>query len=405
MAVVTAEHPGLTATEAAAPAAALGERAPERSSRTLTSIVRSNVFTLVNAIALGFLILIVVAGAWADAIFAVIIVINTAIGITQEVLAKRKLDKLALLVAPRARVRRDGRSTEVTPEELVPGDVVEVGAGDQVLADGVVLEATRARARRVDPHRRVRPHRQGAGRRGAVGRVRRGGQRPVRGPGRRRRRLRGQAHQPGAVRPSACSRRCSCRSTPCCGGCWWPWCPSPQRSLAALWLHDVEFQEGAQTATAGLISIVPEGLVLLASVTLAVAAVRISKTGAIVQQLNAVESLAGVDTVCLDKTGTLTDGSLELIEVLPMPGGSPAEARSALTRLVGASQTRSTTSEAIAEALDTADVPAARRELPFSSRWKWSGVEGLDDVLVLGAPEVLGAGELGRRGAPAPVRP
>ena len=141
MAVATAEHPGLTSEEVARARAALGERAPERSSRTLTSIVRSNVFTLVNAIALGFLILIVVAGAWADAIFAVIIVINTAIGITQEVLAKRKLDKLALLVAPRARVRRDGVEPRSRRRTLVPGDVVEVGAGDQVLADGVVLEA------------------------------------------------------------------------------------------------------------------------------------------------------------------------------------------------------------------------------------------------------------------------
>ena len=90
--------------------------------------------------------------------------------------------------------------------------------------------------------------------------------------------------------------------------------------VAALWLHDVEFREGAQTATAGLISIVPEGLVLLASVTLAVAAVRISRDGRARAAAERRGVAGGVDTVCLDKTGTLTDGTLELVEVVPVPG-------------------------------------------------------------------------------------
>ncbi len=314
MAAASAEHPGLTSEEVARARAALGERAPERSSRTLTSIVRSNVFTLVNGIALGFLILIIVAGAWADAIFAVIIVINTAIGITQEVLAKRKLDKLALLVAPRARVRRDGRSQEVTPEDMVPGDVVEVGAGDQILADGTVLEA---RALALDesiltgesdnigkqPGDEVLSGAFVAAGSGLY-EVKAVGDDAFAAKLTSQARSTKRVLSPLQLQINSLLRRLLVAMVPLAAAL-----------VAALWLHDVEFQEGAQTATAGLISIVPEGLVLLASVTLAVAAVRISKTGAIVQQLNAVESLAGVDTVCLDKTGTLTDGSLELVEV------------------------------------------------------------------------------------------
>jgi magnesium-transporting ATPase (P-type) len=174
--------------------------------------------------------------------------------------------------------------------------------------------------------------------------------------------------------------------------------PMSAALAGALYLHDASFREAAQTATAGLISLVPEGLVLLASVTFAAGAVRIGRRGALVQQLNAVESLAGVDTVCLDKTGTLTDGTLELVDVVPLPGVTEGEARSALARLAAAGSVRSATSDAIVAALGSPDDAVAARalgEVPFSSRWKWSAVRLDDDVLVLGAPEVLGADGLG----------
>ena len=142
--------------------------------------------------------------------------------------------------------------------------------------------------------------------------------------------------------------------------------------VGALRLHDTVFREAAQTATAGLISLVPEGLVLLASVTFAAGAVRIARTGALAQQLNAIESLASVDTVCLDKTGTLTDGSLELIEVVPAPGVPEAAARQILARVAAAGSVRSGTSDAIAAALGGSPEETLA-EVPFASRWKWSG--------------------------------
>ncbi len=105
-------------------------------------IVRENVFTLVNAIALGFLVLIAIAGAWNDAIFAAVIAVNAMIGIAQELSAKRKLDRIALLVAPRARVRRDGAEREIPAEDVVPDDIVELQPGDQIVADGVVAASS-----------------------------------------------------------------------------------------------------------------------------------------------------------------------------------------------------------------------------------------------------------------------
>ena len=132
-----------------------GSRTPDP--RSVKRIVRENVFTLVNAIALGFLVLIAIAGAWNDAIFAAVIAVNAMIGIGQELSAKRKLDQLALLVAPRARVRRDGVELDIPAEDIVPDDIVELQPGDQIVADGVVGGVVRPGAGRVDAHRRVRP--------------------------------------------------------------------------------------------------------------------------------------------------------------------------------------------------------------------------------------------------------
>ena len=133
-------------------------------------------------------------------------------------------------------------------------------------------------------------------------------------------------------------RRCSWRSTGCCGCCWSRWCRWRSILVAALGSTTTAFREAAQTATAGLISIVPEGLVLLASVTFAAGAVRIARTGALAQQLNAIESLASVDTVCLDKTGTLTDGTLSWSRCVPAPGVPEAAARQPLARRGGGRQ-------------------------------------------------------------------
>jgi len=133
---------GLSSAEAAERAARLGPREPDTGSRTVRRIVRENVFTLVNGIALGFLILIAAAGAWNDTIFAGVIAINTVIGIWQETSAKRKLDRLALLVAPRARVRRDGAEQSIAAEAVVPDDIVDLQPGDQVVADGVVVASS-----------------------------------------------------------------------------------------------------------------------------------------------------------------------------------------------------------------------------------------------------------------------
>ncbi len=383
---------GLTSAEAAERLSRLGPRPPATGSRSARRIVRENTFTLVNGITLVFLVLIGAAQAWRDAIFAGVIVVNTMLGITTELRAKHNLDRLALLIAPSARVRRDGSVRELSPEAVVPDDLIELQPGDQVVADGVVVRSSTlaldesvltGESNQVskEPGDEVLSGAYCAAGSGIY-------------------RVRAVGADSFAFRLTAEAREVKRKLS------------TLQLEInrllrllvlamvplaialgTALYLHQIPFQEAAQTSTAGLISIIPEGLVLLASVTFAAGAVRMARAGALAQQLNAVESLASVDVVCLDKTGTLTDGTLELIDVIPAPGIDAAAARRALARLAAAGSVRSATSDAIANALGSTP-EVARAEVPFASRWKWSGVALADTVLVLGAPEVLGAGPL-----------
>ncbi|MDQ3728493.1 MAG: HAD-IC family P-type ATPase, partial [Actinomycetota bacterium] len=164
--------------------------------------------------------------------------------------------------------------------------------------------------------------------------------------------------------------------------------------LFALSARDTPFREAAQTATAGLVTMIPEGLVLLMSVTLAVAAVRLAKQNTLVQQMAATEALAAVDTICVDKTGTLTDGELELVEVVPAHGDDIAGAERALGRFAASAGERNKTLQVIAERF-RANPERPVAEVPFSSAWKWSGLTlnggpgGATASYVMGAPDIL----------------
>jgi cation-transporting ATPase E len=159
--------------------------------------------------------------------------------------------------------------------------------------------------------------------------------------------------------------------------------------LYALHVHAVPVREAVSTAVAGIVSLVPEGLVLLASLVFAVAAARVGRRGALVQRLPAVEALAGLDVVCLDKTGTLTDGTLALEEIVPLGGAREQDVHALLGAFAASLGARNPTADAVHGLLGGAPLPVLA-EVPFSSRWKWSGLvfdEGTE--LVLGAPEVL----------------
>jgi cation-transporting ATPase E len=385
-------HPrGLSSVEAAKRLAKLGP--PEdTSSRSVASIVAGNVFTLFNAIIAGFFVLILSLGLFADALFGVIAIVNSAIGIRQELRAKRILDELAVLVAPQAKVVRDGELKELRATQVVPDDIVRLEPGDQLVADGVVV-ASRGLA--LDESMLTGE---------SDGVRKRDGDRVLSGAfvitGSGYYEVDAVREQSHAERIAGEARAFRHPPSPLqvevnriLGATTIMMVPLAVLLLVALAARSVEFTEAAQTSTAGLITLIPEGLVLLMSVTLAIAAVRLARMNTLVQQMAATESLAAVDTVCVDKTGTLTDGTLELVAVEVADDSQQGLAQRALASFAASAGERNRTLEAIAG--HYAGAPArVEAEVPFSSEWKWSGLTlnggaGGRRSYVLGAPDVL----------------
>jgi cation-transporting ATPase E len=362
---------------------------PEISSRSTSSIVAGNVFTLFNAIIGAFFVLDLGLGLYADSIFGLIAVINSYIGIRQELKAKATLDELAVLVAPHAKVVRDGATVSLLAEEVVPGDVIAVEPGDQLVADGEVI---RTRGMTLDESMLTG---EADGVRKALGERALSGSFCISGSGYyvvdavREESYAGQlAGEARAFRhpPSPLQSEVNRVIVACV----YAMVPLAVLLILTLKLRNTGIEEAAQTATAGLVTLVPEGLVLLMSVTFAVAAVRLARNGTLVQQMSATESLAAVDTICVDKTGTLTDGELRLLGAEVAEGLEPAKAHAALGRFAASAGDRNRTLEAIAERFP-GEAERVGGEVPFSSEWKWSGLRIGSTTYVLGAPDVLSA--------------
>ncbi|MBI4171216.1 MAG: HAD-IC family P-type ATPase [Actinobacteria bacterium] len=383
---------GLSEAEAARRLEARGPVEPPASSRSTGSIVRANVFTVFNVILLALGGLTLAFGDWRDALFLGIVVSNAGIGITQELRAKRALDRLAALVAPHGRVVRDGRERLLHVEELVPGDLVRLQAGDQIVADGPLVSATALALDESILTGESRPVLRGAG--DPV----RSGSFAVEGEGLYEvaavgadsyaEKVAGEARE--FRHPRSPLERALNRLLFVLVGVM---VPLGGVLVFALWERDEGVRESVTTAVAGIVTLVPEGLILLASLTYAAAALQLARRGALAQQLNAIESLASVDVLCLDKTGTLTDASLHVLSLVPAGGASPDELAAALGRYAASAPSRNLTLEALAGAY-----PAPAEEpvevVPFSSRTRWSALRLDDAGYVLGAPELFPLGPL-----------
>ncbi len=363
----------------------------ERTSRKLSEIVRANVFTRFNAILGAAAAVIVVIGPLQDALFVLILVANSAIGIIQEVNAKRKLDQLAVQNVAAVRVVRDGETVDVASEAVVLDDLVELRTGDQVPCDGVVATATGLEVDESlltgesDP---VNKH---------DGDDLLSGSFVVAGAGRF------QATKVGAESYAAKlateARRFELTRSELMEGINTilriiTWVLIPVCGLL-LWsqLKDHEVDTALRSTVAGVVAMVPEGLVLLTSVAFMLAAVTLARRKVLVQELPAVEGLARVDVVCLDKTGTLTEGTIVFDALEPFDGdGTAASDEELARRALGAladDPNKNATAVALAEEFTS---PGWTRtgSVPFSSARKWSGAsfDG-QGSWVMGAPEMV----------------
>ena len=388
---------GLSEEEAARRIAERGPLPPAATSRSYASIVRANTLTVFNLILAVFGGLTLAFGDWRDALFLGILVANTTIGIVQEVRAKRALDRLAALVAPRATVVRGGKTREVAVEDLVAGDLVRLKAGDQVVADGRLGEATALSIDASILTGESEPVSVEAGdevRSGSFA-VEGGGAYLVDavGPGSYAERIAGEARMfrhPRSPLERAVNRLLF-------------WLVGLMVVLGAilgyaLWRRAATPSDAVSTSTAAVLSMVPEGLVLLVSLTYAVAALRMARRGALAQQLNAIESLAAVDVICTDKTGTLTEAALRVVDLVPAPRHDRDELAAALGRYAASTPERNSTLAAIAEEFP-GEPEEAERRVPFSSRRRWSALEIGGRTLALGAPERFDVGTLNTEAA------
>ncbi|HET7034838.1 MAG TPA: HAD-IC family P-type ATPase [Thermomicrobiaceae bacterium] len=367
---------------------------PPPNTRSYKRILREHAFTPINTILYAIAIVLIVLGLWGDALVTGgLVVANVVVGMAQETRAKRKLDHIALLSRPRATVIRDGREQVIDPAEIVRDDLLVLKPGGQVLVDGTLL---RANALSVDESLLTGesdPVLKPAGGRVVSGSF------AVAGGGVY------QAEQVGeqslAQRMTQSAQAFRATQTPLQQEVGFV-----LRAIAFLavaltvqWAaayyhahHDLPLRESVQAA-AVLVSLVPQGLSLMTTVVYAIAAVRMSGKGALIQRMNAIESCSHVDTLCLDKTGTLTSNKLELREVRSLAGDlSAAQIRARLEVFAASVSDGNRTIDAILAAGAGVRRPV-RDEVPFTSERKWSGLyledAGAGGVYILGAPEVL----------------
>jgi len=361
----------------------------EHTSRSVAHILRANILTRFNLI-LGVLLAVILAvGQPQDALFGIVLVTNALIGIGQELRAKRTLDRLAVLSAPRVRVVRDGAPRDIAVDDVVADDLVDVRAGDQLVADGLVRDSANLQADESLLTGESEPVDKHAGDRLLSGSF------VVAGSGDYQ--ATGVGAEAYARKLAAQARRFTVVRSDLVAGInqilrYITWAIPPVAALLIIsQIHTHQaVREGATSTVAALVGMVPQGLVLLTSVAFGVAAVTLARRRVLVQQLPAVEGLARVDMVCFDKTGTLTDGTVAFGSLIRLDASAPAEA--ALGALAD-DQARNATLAAVGQAFPPPQGWARQDSVPFSSARKWSAATFAGHgSWVLGAPEIVLAG-------------
>ncbi len=372
--------------------AGLRNTSVEAGSRTVGKIILSNVFTYFNLLFLLLAACVAAVHSWNDLVFLGVIVVNTLIGIVQELRSKRTLDKLRILTSPKARAVRSGQIVTLPTEELVRDEIVVLSAGDQVCADGVVVSGS-ARVNEALITGEADEVAKGLGDSLLSGSFVVGGECRARltavGPESFAAKLTLEAGKNARPRQSEMMRSLS-RLVKVIGFIVVPfgivlYCKE------VMWLHrDVV---SAVTGTvAAVIGMIPEGLYLLTSLALIAGILRLVKKKTLLHDMASIETLARVDVLCVDKTGTITENKMTVEDLyLLHPDAFPESAvRQVLADYVYAMSGDNETLLAMRRSFAGSPKNRASSILPFSSERKFGGADlGEEGVWLLGAPEVL----------------
>ncbi|WP_328299434.1 HAD-IC family P-type ATPase [Streptomyces sp. NBC_00435] len=367
---------------------------PVRSSRSTAEIVRANVFTRFNAIIGVLWVVMLFVAPIQDSLFGFVIIANTGIGIIQEMRAKKTLDGLAVIGEAKPSVRRDGRTAEISTSEIVLDDVIELGPGDKVVVDGLVGEAEGLEidesllTGEADPVLKKPGDPVMSGSFVVAG----GGAFTATKVGREA--YAAQLAEEASRFTLVHSELRTGISTILKYVTWMMIPTSIGLIISQLIVKDNNLKEAIARTVGGIVPMIPEGLVLLTSVAFAIGVIRLGRKQCLVQELPAIEGLARVDVVCLDKTGTLTEGGMDVTECRPLGGADVPYVKKVLGAL-GESDPRPNASlQAIIDAYPDSAEWRCTESLPFSSARKYSGAsfsegDGENNTWLLGAPDVL----------------
>ena len=363
---------------------------PKAPSRTLWQMIRANffnVFTIINVVLAAVVIL---AGSPKNAIFAFVIIINSFVGISQEMKSKKTLEKLSVLNMAHAIVVRNGKKQKISIEELVKDDIVYLDAGQQILADCETVQSDELEidesmlTGEADPVHKLGKDKllsgsfvvagEGYGRVTSVGKETYSSK------------LAEEARKfkiTNSELQEAINKIIKVLL----------WLIVPIGiclMITQLVFTKCSYNEAAIAAVSGIVGMIPEGLVLLTSTTFIVSVVKLAKYHTLVQQLSATEGLARVDILCLDKTGTITEGKLELTEVVPLNGNSKEEIDHVLAALVHNMPSKNPTQQAILDKYTKCPTVNVIEKVPFSSKRKWGGLNIKEyGSWLMGAPEII----------------
>ncbi len=355
--------------------------------KTVKRIVYENIFTLFNLINLIFAIAVLLAGSLKNLLFLGVVLCNTAIGIIQEIRSKRAVDKLAIIVSQKATAIRDGVLTEIGVNDIVIDDLLRFKRGDQICADCIVVSGQCSADERLLTGESDLIHK-----------------------------YEGEKLFSGSFISSG---ECYARVEKIGKDCYAAQINNEAKyvkkvnseimnslnkilrfaaiiifPLGAVLLYrqislaGVEWSDAVVSVTAALIGMIPEGLILLTSTVLAVSVVRLSRKKVLVQELYCIETLAHIDVLCLDKTGTITTGEMRVERVEALGGADLSEVNTALASLGKVSRDGNSTIAAIRESFQKYETLCAKKVIDFTSESKWSGA-----FFENGKSYVIGAGE------------
>lgn len=364
---------------------------PKTAGKSGLEIILTHTFTFFNLIFVILAVLLVLGGSTVkNMTFLIVALCNTVIGIVQEIRAKNAVDKLTLVAARPVRVIREGNRTQIPPEQLVRDDIAEFAPGDQLPADGILVLG----ALSLDESLLT-------GEADAVAKL--PGDAILSGSvvlsGRGRVRLTAVGEDSFAARLAR-----EARKNPKAGK------SGMMRSLDRLiravgvmlvpvgilllrqeyFVLGLGLRDSVESVVAALVGMIPEGLYLLTSIALAASALKLSREKVLVQDMSRIESLARVDVLCLDKTGTITEPSMEAAELIPLEGSSPESPETILSALFGSREPDNDTARALAARYSQKTDWVCQQYIPFTTENRFSGCTFRDHgTFLIGAPEAL----------------